>query len=168
MNGRRNLLFSLVIGMLICFVLAGCVNEQTAAIDKEALMGEQAGSEAGQLDATFFENCAFVSVDFQPGSKHSFTEETLPRAYREANYTVDDINGAIAYLYDVAFPNSRRVAGACRKVGMPMIFLHWGYQFADGMDLDPDTRAAFLKSHGTDYENWPHHISRPDSRPADH
>jgi len=50
---------------------------------------------------------------------------------------------------------------------MPMLFVHWGYRFRDGMDLAPVIRRSFLADLGADTRKWPHHIDAPDSRPAD-
>jgi nicotinamidase-related amidase len=58
------------------------------------------------------------------------------------------------------------VADACRGLGMPMIFIHWGYQFRDAADLDPEVYAHFKHDIGEDTEKWPHHLGDPDSRPA--
>lgn len=118
-------------------------------------------------DAGFFENCAFVCVDIQPGRKHTMTADQLPKGWRDAGFTAEDVNAAVAYQYDVAYPNARRVADACRDLKLPMIFIHWGYQFEDAMDLAPPIRESFLREYGDDYVRWPHHISRGDSRPAD-
>ena len=118
-------------------------------------------------EADFFQHCAFVCVDVQPGAKHRMQAERMPTGWRKQGFSIEDVNAAIAYTYDVAHPNARRVADACRKLNLPMVFVHWGYQFADGMDLDPETRSTFLQDFGSDYARWPHHISRSDSRPAD-
>ena len=127
----------------------------------------QAATTRPMPEASFFQHCAFVCVDVQPGAKHRMAAEQMPTGWRKQCFSVEDVNAAIAYTYDVAHPNARRVADACRKLNLPMIFVHWGYRFADGMDLDPETRTTFLQDFGTDYARWPHHISRPDSRPAD-
>lgn len=119
-------------------------------------------------DASFFRDCVFICVDVQPGGKFTMQQEDLPEGWRAQGFTVDDVNKANAYTHDVAYPNARKVADACRDLGLPILFVHWGYRFRDGMDVDPVERGAWLKAYGTDYGKWPHHISRPDSRPADH
>jgi nicotinamidase-related amidase len=86
--------------------------------------------------------------------------------WRKLGADVDDVNGAIAYTYDVAHPNAQRIVNLCRQLSLPLIFVHWGYRFRDGMDLDPAVRSSFLGLYGTDYAKWPHHISRRDSMPA--
>jgi len=82
-------------------------------------------------------------------------------------FTVADCNAAIDYLHDTALANARRVADACRALHLPMIFVHWGYQFRDAMDLAPDVYQAFTRDIGSDVTKWPHHVSAPDSRVAE-
>lgn len=107
------------------------------------------------LDASFFDRCAFVSVDIQEGDPPvPLTEAQLPEAWKRAGFTADDVNAANRFAWETALPNAVRVAAACRTLGMPMIFIHWGYQFEDGMDLDPDIRRVMLAEHGTDYAKW--------------
>ena len=120
----------------------------------------------------FFDRCAFVSVDFQAGGpdpggpRRHVTEETMPRAWRERGKTPADVNAAADYAVDVALPNACRVADACRRLGLPMIFVHWGFRFRDGMDLDPEIYRLLRSEHGDDPAAWPHHISDPGSAPA--
>ena len=116
-------------------------------------------------DESFFTNCAFVSIDHQPNKRHYVTEESRSAWYKELGASADDLNAAVDYLFDVAKPNAVKVADACRSIRLPMVFVHWGYSFRDAMDLDPETRNHFLKHFGTDFDKWPHHISRPDSKP---
>lgn len=118
-------------------------------------------------DASFFQNCAFVSVDVQeaPPRGH-MTEESVPKLWKSMGITAPDVNAATDYAYDVAFPNAARVADACRAMGLPMIFVHWGCLFRDGMDLDPAVRAEFIGQHGLDYSKWGHCIGDPNARPA--
>jgi len=118
-------------------------------------------------ELSFFEDCALVSVDIQPGIKHTMAPEAVPRGWRELGADADDVNNAIAYTFDVAHPNAARVVNSCRQLELPLIFVHWGYQFRDGVDLDPAVRKTFLAQFGTDYAKWPHHISRRDSKPAE-
>lgn len=35
-----------------------------------------------------------------------------------------------------------------------MIFVHWGYRFRDGMDLDPATYNSFRRGIGPDPSKW--------------
>jgi len=125
----------------------------------------QANPIASKPDASFFENCAFISVDFQPGSKYHMTQESMPSDWRERGFSVEDINNALDFLYDVAIPNAYRVADGCRQMNMPMIFVHWGYQFKDAMDADPSVRKGFLRNRGEDYDKWPHRLGSPGARP---
>lgn len=116
---------------------------------------------------SFLENCVFVSVDVQaPGPRMHLTPSQVPQEWVRQGITAEDANAAIDYAYDVAFPNSRRVADACRSARLPMIFLHWGCLFSDRIDLDPVIRQTFLAQHGTEYSKWGHHVSDPGSQPA--
>jgi len=119
------------------------------------------------LDATFFEHCAFVSIDIQESSKPKpLTYDQVSALWREMGFTAEDVNAASDFAWEVALPNAVKAADACREIGLPMIFVHWGYRFEDGMDLDPDVRKMMLKEHGTDYAKWSGHIDQPGSQPA--
>lgn len=142
------LAFSLLAGSLLCAT-------------------ENAPAEQPPIDASFFQHCAFVSIDIQEGSRPApMTLDQVPALWREMGFTAEDVNAANDFAWDVALPNAVKVADACRTLRLPMIFVHWGYRFEDGMDLDPSIRKAMLREHGTDYAKWSGHISRPDSRPA--
>jgi len=118
-------------------------------------------------DPALLRNCAFVSVDVQEAPPRGYvTEDTVPKLWKWMGITAPDVNAATDYAYDVAFPNAVRVADACRAAGLPMIFIHWGSLFRDGMDLDPVTRAEFIGQHGLDYSKWGHSIGDPHARPA--
>ena len=116
------------------------------------------------LDPSFFDSAAFISIDFQPPM---WSDEPLPKGFAELGITREHVDEARRYLVDEALPNARRVADGSRALGMPMIFVHWGYQFEDAMDLHPPTYSAFMDNYGPDTSKWPHHISHADSRPAD-
>lgn len=121
-------------------------------------------------DISFFERCAFVCVDIQPSGRHKFTEETLPKAWLRSGATAEDANEAVNYTIDTAHPNAARVANACRKLGLPMVFVFWGTLFDDCMDIDPKLRRELIRNGGADVnfrEAWGHHIDKPHSRPAD-
>jgi nicotinamidase-related amidase len=124
------------------------------------------------VPAGFFERCVFLSVDFQAGtpdpgqSRGHVTAETLPHAWRELGRTPEDVNAATDYAVDVALPNACRVAGACRRLALPMIFVHWGFRFRDGIDLDPEIYGLLRAEHGDDPTTWPHHIDDPNAAPA--
>ena len=118
------------------------------------------------LDATFFEKCAFVCVDIQEGSRGEHaTDDKLPQDWIEMGFTADDVNAASDYAWDVALPNALRVVEACRAKGIPMIFIHWGYQLRDAMDLDPAIRRMRLRNHGEDPLKWDGHVTSPGARP---
>lgn len=124
-----------------------------------------------EVPTTFFEQCAFVSVDFQDEpcstqSRRQYTPETLPPSWKRAGITAEDANAADDFLHRVALPNACLVVEACRALGLPMIFVHWGYLFRDAVDLDPDIYAELLATLGPDTTCWPHHIDDPSSRPA--
>ena len=128
---------------------------------------ENAPLEKAPLDATFLEHCAFVSIDIQEGSRPApMTLDQVPALWREMGFTAEDVNAANDFAWDVALPNAVKVVDACRGLGLPMLFVHWGYRFEDGMDLEPSIRKAMLKEHGTDYAKWSGHISQPGSQPA--
>jgi nicotinamidase-related amidase len=112
---------------------------------------------------SFLKDCAFVCVDIQPGTRL----KRMPKKWREWGFSKADVDAATDYTYDVAHPNARRVADACRQLRLPMVFTHWGYQFKDGMDLDPNIRDGLCEEFGLAYDKWPHHISAPDSMPAE-
>jgi nicotinamidase-related amidase len=115
-------------------------------------------------DASFFDDAVFVSIDFQPPM---WRDEPLPKGFAELGITREDVDEARRFLVEEALPNARRVADGSRKLGIPLIFVHWGYQFEDGMDLHPPTYNAFMDNYGPDTSRWPHHLSQPDSRPAE-
>jgi nicotinamidase-related amidase len=119
------------------------------------------------LDSSFLKNCAFVCIDIQPGGRTTATLESLPKAWREAGIKPDDLNAATAHKYDVAYPNARKVADACRRIELPMVFVHWGHRLADGMDLEPSIRQFNVSTFGPDPSKWPNHVSDPNARPAE-
>jgi nicotinamidase-related amidase len=116
---------------------------------------------------SFFEKCAFVSIDIQEEErkKPHTDDSTLFADWAKRGFTYQDVNAAQDYLYDVARPNAEKAAAACRKFGLPMILVHWGYAFEDGMDLEPKTRQGFVQMWGNDYSKWMGH-SRAKAKPA--
>ncbi len=148
----KNALLVAALGLVACACLAA---ESTSP------------SPPAALDPSFLQHCAFVSVDVQEsGPRTHLTEEQVPKLWKTMGFTAADVNAATDYMFDVAFPNSRRVADACRSLGLPMIFVHWGCLFRDGMDLDPSVRQEFLGQFGPDYDKWGSHIGDPMARPA--
>jgi nicotinamidase-related amidase len=91
----------------------------------------------------------------------------VPKPWSQAGFTAADVNAATDYAFDAAYPNARVVADACRRAHLPMVFLHWGCLFPDGMDLDPAIRKMLQGEHGTNYAAWGHCILDSNSRPAD-
>jgi nicotinamidase-related amidase len=136
-----------------------------AAVAAMATAGAAGGREA--VDPDFLRNCAFVSVDLQEIQRTRMSEDGMPSGWKAQGFTAKDCNAATDYLFDVATPNAVKVADACRARKLPMIFLHWGFEREDGMDLDPSTRETFIHDIGPDPRKWPHHISDPTSRPAE-
>ena len=138
--------------------------------------GQAAGGEAGRdgssavatpgWEREFFRHCAFVCVDIQPATRRHLGEAEVPKLWRKAGFTAADVNAATDYAFDVAYPNARRVADGCRSLRLPMIFLHWGCLFRDGMDLDPEVRRELEGQHGTNYDAWGHCVLDASSRPA--
>ena len=120
------------------------------------------------MDRAFFERCAFICVDIQEGKRGSgrATDEGLPPDWKKWGFTADDVNAASDFSWDVALPNACKVVESCRAAGLPMIFIHWGHQFKDGMDLDPLVRQMMIRNQGADRVKWGGHISEPGSRPA--
>ena len=123
------------------------------------------------IPLSFFDDCAFVSVDFQgnapkPGTRGKrTTNEKMHSRWLEDGMTAEDYDAAKDFSIDVALPNAVKVANACRKIKMPMIFIHWGYAFKDGMDLNPVTYDHFIDEFGSDTSKWPHHIDKKNSCP---
>ncbi len=128
-------------------------------------MTAQPGSDPRLPDSSFLRDCAFVCVDIQPAGGEPAGD--IPDEWKRAGITLEDARAAGRYALAVALPNARRVADACRGLGLPMIFIHWGFRLRDGMDLAPAIRQSFLEQFGEDAARWPHHIEAPDSRPAD-
>jgi nicotinamidase-related amidase len=152
-------------GMKSTFFLAAAALAVAARLP--AASSAPAEAKAPAWDAAFFQHCAFVSVDVQePGPRNHITEEQVPKLWKRMGITADDVNAATDYAFDVAYPNSRRVAEACRTLGLPMIFIHWGCLFRDGMDLAPENRQEFLGQFGTDYDKWGCRLGDPGARPA--
>ncbi|MBX7256085.1 MAG: isochorismatase family protein [Candidatus Hydrogenedentes bacterium] len=114
-----------------------------------------------------FRDCALISVDIQEGDRpEPITDEALPLDWRKMGFTADDVNAANAFGWDVCLANAVRVVESCRAANVPRVFLHWGYQFKDGMDLDPVVRATMIRNHGTDSANWSGYIGDKGSQPA--
>ncbi len=115
----------------------------------------------------FFAQCAFVSVDFQEtAASGPVMDKDLPEAWKKMGFAAADVNAANDFARHTALPNAVRIADACRDLGLPRIFIHWGYLFNDAMDLDPDIRKAMREEHGTEYSKYGGHIQQPDSQPA--
>lgn len=115
----------------------------------------------------FFQNCAFVCIDIQPGQRSHVEESAVPKLWRQMGFTAADVNAASDFAFDVAYPNARKVVDACRSLHLPMIFVHWGCLFRDGMDLDPDVRKELLGQHGTNFLAWGHCVQDASARPAE-
>lgn len=115
----------------------------------------------------FLETCAFVCVDLQDGGRGAaVTDAALPPAWKAMGFDAADVNAASAHAWEVCLPNAVRAAAASRQFGLPMVFIHWGYRFRDGMDLDPEIYRGMRENHGADPAGWHGHIDAPDSRPA--
>lgn len=139
--------------------------QQTPTVDQSAESHNSATNTAWAPE--FFKNCAFVCIDIQPAKRGHMDENSVPKLWRTMGITADDVNAANDFAIDVAYPNARKVVDACRSLHLPMIFVHWGCLFRDGMDLDPTVRQEFLNQHGTNYEAWGHCLGDAASRPAD-
>ena len=118
------------------------------------------------VNADFFTRCALVSVDFQESEKPApVMDVDLPPDWKMMGFTAEDVNAANTFAWEVGLPNARKVLTACREAALPRVFIHWGYLFADGMDLDPLIRTMMIRNHGTDYKKWHGHIDQPGSLP---
>jgi len=100
-------------------------------------------------NASFFDHCAFISIDFQAGNKQR-TVESIPENWKELGYTREDCEAAVAFAQDVAEPNAEKVTTASRAKGLSMIFVHWQTLFDDGMDLEPKVREMLIEEFGED------------------
>ena len=121
-------------------------------------------------DNAFFENCAFISIDIQGRDDINFktehtTDAKLAPVLKQRGFTAEDVNAATDFYYNTTLPNARKVADACRSIELPMIFVHWGHRFEDGMDLSPRARKDFYKEYSLDPKQWPTHISLPHNQP---
>lgn len=173
------LLSVIAVVVLLMTIMVLALDKSKQSAETASLVNDSAGNKGKQVkeerkmgkvsSLSFFKNCAFVSVDFQPGDREGsyLTNKAMSEDWKKMGFTAADCNAAIDFLYDVAQPNARKIADACRDIKLPMIFIHWGYQFRDGMDLTPEIRRSFIQSYGMDYKKWPHHISHPTSRPAE-
>jgi len=155
---RSNLFPAAALALFITMLLAGCQTART--VDKPS-------PKQAMPNASFFEHCAFVSVDIQEGSRpEPLTEDQVPKEWKRMGFTAADVNAASDFAWNTALPNAVKVTEACRKRGLPLIFIHWGYTFEDGMDLDPDIRKAMLAEHGADYSKWSGYIGQPGAKVA--
>ena len=110
--------------------------------------------------------CVFVSVDIQQGNPPvKLRNAELPELWRTMGFSADDVNAANEFAWTTAYPNAVTVAAACGAAGIPRIFIHWGFHFRDGMDLDPEIRDSMLAEHGDDFKKWSGYIGDPGSRP---
>lgn len=148
--------------VLVAVMLSGVMTLVCSGAGGEADAGRQE-----VITPTFFDHCVFVSVDIQESAAPvPVTDAQLPKGWRAAGFSADDVNAANAYAWDTALPNAVKVADACRDRGLPRIFIHWGYLFEDAMDLDPEVRKAMQEEYGTDYAKYSGHIRQPGSQPA--
>lgn len=147
--------------------LSAPVQGQSPSAGESEVTEQRLRAAAALPGREFLSQCAFICVDIQPGERKRISEAEVPKPWQRAGFTAADVNAATDYAFDVAYPNARLVADACRSLRLPMIFLHWGCLFRDGMDLDPEIRKTFQSEHGTNYAAWGHCLQDSDSRPAD-
>ena len=132
-----------------------------------SLHGAGRGEGKVVLDETFFDQCAVVCVDLQEGKcGEPMADDRLPALWKAMGFTAADVNAASDFAWDICLPNACKVVEACRRLQLPIIFLHWGYRFKNGMDLDPVVRAMMLHDHGEDFNAWSGHIDQESSQPA--
>ncbi len=150
--------FAICLSMCVAAFSVGC---HTTRPDEGLIRGKAAP------DASFFEHCAFVSVDLQEGTRpEPLAESQVPKEWKRAGFSAEDVNAANEFAWNVALPNAVKVTDACRKRGLPLIFIHWGYSLEDGMDLDPDIRKAMIAEHGMDFTRWSGNSLQPGSQVA--
>lgn len=148
--------------LLIIILLLGALTCDATAGHREWIRRKK-----NVLPPSFLKHCAFVSVDIQEGGEPAaITDAQMPEAWKEMGFSAEDVNAANKFAWQVALPNAVKVADICRDLGIPRIFIHWGYLFEDAMDLDPDIRKAMREEHGTDYSRYAGHIRQPGSQPA--
>jgi nicotinamidase-related amidase len=162
----RNLQHGLLSVALLALGVDTPAFSQQSTTGKAPAIGRVPATTKHACDAAFLEHCAFVCVDIQPAARRHVGEAEVPKLWHTFGFTAADVNAATDYAFDVAYPNARRVADACRSVRLPMIFLHWGCLFRDGMDLDPAVRKELQSQHGTNYDAWGHCLLDSNCRPA--
>lgn len=138
-------------------------------VSEGALCATAAADEKGSpmIHPDFFKDCAFVSVDIQEGAPPKpLTYDEVPKLWKSMGFTVEDVNAANDFGWNVALPNAVKVAEACRKRGLPMVFIHWGHLFEDAMDLDPEVRDMMIKEHGDNPAAWGPRANDPAAQPA--
>jgi nicotinamidase-related amidase len=146
--------------LFICFVAAMTITSRSA-LAQRVTKPKTLNYAAPPL--SFFEDCVFVCVDIQEGGEGPVT--SIPEGWEKIGYTIDDCQAAADFLCKVAKPNARQVADACRALELPVIFIHWGCLFEDGMDLDPRIRRGWAEDKTVKLENVVPHISKPSSQP---
>ncbi|OQC63001.1 MAG: Peroxyureidoacrylate/ureidoacrylate amidohydrolase RutB [Verrucomicrobia bacterium ADurb.Bin006] len=159
---RRHLLTSAALAILGIGLMAH--SQQSSVVPSLAMTHSATNAGPGP---EFLQRCAFVCIDIQPGVRKHLSEAEVPKPWLQAGFTAADVNAANDYAFDIAYPNARLVADACRASGLPMIFVHWGCLFRDGMDLDPEIRKMLRSEYGTNYAAWGHCILDSQCRPAD-
>lgn len=111
------------------------------------------------------DGAVLVSVDIQQMERVHFTADNLMPLERRLGFTAEDKNRVTDYFFEVALPNATRVTDFCRRHGVPVIVIHWGFRQPDGMDLAPEVRAFALENCGPDPRQWDSWIEHPGSRP---
>ena len=118
------------------------------------------------IDPYFFQDCALIVVDIHAGGKGpDLSEADVPPDWTELRKQIPDLNKAAAYTWDKAIPTAVRVVKNARKIGVQPIFLHWGFQFPDGRDLEPDVYKTMKQQYGPDPVLWMGHPDHPNAHP---
>jgi nicotinamidase-related amidase len=81
---------------------------------------------------------------------HTITDAQMPDLWKQMGFGFDDVNDAIRYAVTECLPNASRVTSACRRLGIPMIFIHWGSRYPDLMDIDPEVRGELYYGPGSE------------------
>ena len=135
-------------------------------IQPEAIQAKLDTPEELHIDPDFFQDCAVIVVDVQAGGKGpDLAEADVPPDWKQLRTQIPDLNKASAYTWNVAVPTAVRVVKNAHKLGINTIYLHWGFKFPDGRDLEPEVYNKMKQQYGPDPVLWMGHPKHPNSRP---
>ncbi|MFH1743390.1 MAG: isochorismatase family cysteine hydrolase [bacterium] len=138
---------------LSMIAVAGCANGPVAT----RMANDSRDPRLRELTPDLFQNAVLISVDIQNGQPGPpLTADTMDPLWASYGFTPEDVNAASDYFFGTALPNAAKIARLFRERNIPVILIHWGARFQDGMDLDPEVRSMLLEKHGTNFERWGH------------